>query len=104
VALLGAVDGSIRHCDSLMKNGAGNQPSGDLGGDRRWLKLERKGSQFTESLSEDGKVWSVVKTVELPKMNASIHAGLFIYALPSAINLLHHATFDHVSLTPSRAP
>jgi hypothetical protein len=103
VALLGAVDGSIRDCDSLMKSGAGNQPSEDLGGKRRWMKLERGGDLFTESLSEDGQVWTVVKTVSLPKMQESFHAGLFIYALPSSIDLLHHATFDHVSLTSSRS-
>ena len=103
VALLGAADGSIRHCDSLMKNGAGNQPSGNLGGNKRWMKLERKGNTFTEFLSEDGKTWSQVKTVELPKMGASIHAGLFIYALPSAIQLLHHASFDNVTLSSSPA-
>ena len=98
VALLGSVDGAIRHCDSLMKDGAGNQPSGDLGGGNRWLKLERKGDRFTEYISDDGKTWKLVKAVHLPKMNSSIHAGLFIYALPSAINLLHHAHFDNVSL------
>lgn len=99
VALLGSADGAIRHCDSLMKNGAGNQPSGDLGSGNHWMKLERKGNQFTEYLSGDGKTWRIVKTVDLPKMNPSIHAGLFIYAQPSAINLLHHASFENVSLT-----
>lgn len=102
VALLGAADGSVRDCDSLMKSGAGNQPSENLGGSKRWMKLERKGSQFTEFLSEDGQTWTVVKTVILPQMRESIHAGLFIYALPSAIGLLHHASFDHVVLTQSR--
>lgn len=100
-ALLGAADGSIRHCDSLMKNGAGNQPSGNLGGNKRWLKLERKGADFTESISEDGQTWTVAKTLSLPKMGNTLHAGLFLYALPSATTLVHRATFDNVTLTPA---
>jgi hypothetical protein len=99
-ALLGAADGSIRHCDSLMKNGAGNQPSGNLGSNKRWLKLQRSGQEFTESISEDGQNWTVAKTLTLPKMGSTLHAGLFLYALPSATTLVHRATFDNVTLTP----
>lgn len=102
VSLLGAADGSIRHCDSLMKNGAGNQPSRNLGKKKKWMKLERKGQVFIESLSEDGKSWTEVKRVTLAKMSTTLHAGFFIYALPSSINLLHHASFDNVSLTPAK--
>lgn len=97
-ALLGCADGSIRDCDSLMKNGAGNQPSGNRGSNKRWMRLERKGNEVIESLSEDGKSWAVNKTVTLPKLAPSIHAGFFIYALPSSTRLLHRATFDQVKL------
>jgi hypothetical protein len=99
-ALPGCVDGTIRDCDSLMKNGAGNQPSGNRGSHQRWMKLQRSGNDIIKSLSEDGQSWTVNKTVTLPKLNPTIHAGFFIYALPSSTRLLHHAIFDHVSLTP----
>lgn len=99
-ALLGCADGSIRDCDSLMKNGAGNQPSGNRGSNKRWMRLERKGNDVIESLSEDGKSWSVNKTVTLPKLAPSVHAGFFLYALPSSTRLLHRATFDQVKLEP----
>ena len=98
-SLLGRVDGSIRFCDSLMKNGAGNQPSADVGGKKRWLKIQRTGDTFTNSVSEDGTTWTVVKTVTLPKMGPTLYAGFFIYAQPAATPLLHSARFDHVSLS-----
>lgn len=98
-ALIGCADGTVRDCDSLMKNGAGNQPSGNHGGKKRWMKLQRAGNDITESLSEDGKTWSINKTVSLPKLSQTAHAGFFIYALPSEARELHRATFDNVSLS-----
>jgi hypothetical protein len=86
-----------------MKNGAGNQPSGNLGSNKRWLKLQRTGTDFTESISEDGQTWTVAKTLSLPKMSTTLHAGLFLYALPSSTTLVHQATFDNVTLTPGAA-
>lgn len=98
-ALIGCADETIRDCDSLMINGAGNQPSGNRGRNKRWMKLQRTGNDITESLSEDGKTWTVNKTVSLPKLSKTIHAGLFIYALPSEALHLHQATFNNVSLS-----
>lgn len=99
-ALLGCADGSIRDCDSLMKNGAGNQPSGNRGSNKRWMRLERRGNNVIESLSEDGNTWTVNKTVTLPKLAPTLHAGFFMYALPSSTRLLHRATFDQIKLEP----
>ena len=103
-ALLGAADGSIRDCDSTMINGAGNQPSGNRGNNKRWMRLQRSGNNIIESLSEDGTTWTENKTVALPKLAPTVHAGFFIYALPSSTRILHRAAFDHISLTPGAAP
>lgn len=102
-ALLGKVNGDVAYCDSLMKNGAGNQPSGNQGSKNRWFRITRRGATFTNSVSPDGVTWKVVKTVELPKMGGTAHAGFFLYALPSAATTLHHARFDHILVTSGTA-
>ena len=103
-SVLSCADGSIRYCDSTMINGAGNQPSGDVGSSKKWMKIQRSGDDFIDSVSEDGKTWTVVKTVKLPKMGPTVNAGFFIYALPAATPLLHHAAFDNISLTAGGEP
>lgn len=97
-AVMGSANRMTRHCDSTMINGAGNQPSGDVGGDHRWFKIERKGATFVSSISKDGKTWKTIKTVELPKMSDTLQAGFVIYAIPSATPRVHHARFDNISL------
>ena len=97
-ALMGTANRWTRHCDSTMINGAGNQPSGDVGGDCRWFKIERKGTTFVSSISKDGKTWKAIKTVELPKASKTLRAGFVIYALPSATPRVHWAKFDNISL------
>jgi hypothetical protein len=98
-SVLAKVNGDVAFCDSLMKNGAGNQPSGNQGSKNRWMRITRRGAVCTNSVSEDGQTWKVVKTVELPKLGETAHAGFFLYALPSATLSLHRAKFDHITVT-----
>lgn len=97
-SVLARADGQICFCDSLMKNGAGNQPSGNLGWNKRWMKLERKGIDLICSVSPDGQAWQVVKTASLPKMGETAQVGFFIYAIPSATPMPHSANFDHIEV------
>ena len=98
-AVLGTSNHMTRHCDSTMINGAGNQPSGDVGGVCRWYRIERKDADFITSISKDGNTWTVIMTVNLPKMSATLEAGFIIYSNPSATPRVHWARFDHISLT-----
>lgn len=97
-AVMGSANRMTRHCDSTMINGAGNQPSGNVGGDHRWFKIERKGAEFVSSISKDGKLWKIIKTVNLPKMSATLQAGFVIYAIPSSAPIVHRAKFDNIRL------
>ena len=72
----------------------------ELGAPAGWPEIVRKSADFTMSCPPDGKAWKVIKTVTLPKMPATLHAGFVIYAIPSATNRVHWARFDHISLTP----
>ena len=99
IALMGSADGATRHCDSTMIDGAGNQPSGDVGSDSKWFKLTRKGQELTAFISRDGKSWRQVTTIAQPKMNGEIEVGFVHYALPSATPCIHWAQFDHLSIT-----
>lgn len=98
--VLGTADGRTRFCDSTMINGAGNQP-GTAPARHRWFKLDRKGADFILSSSADGREWTAIKTVNLPKMSASCHVGFVIYAIPSATNRIHWARFDNIRLSPA---
>jgi len=97
-AVMGTSNHQTRHCDSTMINGAGNQPSGNVGGECCWYQIERKGADFITSISKDGKEWKLIKTVTLPKMSATLQAGFVIYSNPSATPRVHHASFDQISL------
>ncbi len=112
IALVGAADGTTRRCDSTLIDGAGNQPSGDIGGDSKWFKLSRTGAELSAFISKDGKDWKQVRSFTLPQSsNGQPHAvavpalsdelevGFVHYAQPSAVPLIHWATFDHVSIT-----
>ncbi len=110
IALMGSADGATRHCDSTMINGAGNQPSGDIGSGSKWFKLTRKGQELAAYISPDGKVWEKVtgftlptKSIEgghrIPAMNDAIEVGFVHYALPGATPCVHWAQFDHLSIT-----
>ncbi len=101
-AVMGTSNRQTRHCDSTMINGAGNQPSGNVGGDHRWFKIERKGVEFTTSISKDGKEWKVIKTVSLPKATETMEAGFVHYAIPCATPRVHWAKFDNFSITPAK--
>ena len=65
-----------------------------------WLKLERRGSQFTGSMSQDGTQWTPVGITSL-LMNRITNAGLAVTSHDTAA--LNTATFDHV-LVASAAP
>jgi hypothetical protein len=99
-ALMGSSDGATRHCDSTMINGAGNQPSGDIGSDLKWFKLVRRGADITTYASKDGENWKEIKTVNLPKLPAECEIGFVHYSIPSATPIVHHATFDHIRIEP----
>ncbi len=99
-SVMGSAARQTRYCDSTMINGAGNQPAG-AGDSNTWFRIERKGQDFILSDSADGVIWKTIKTVNLPKMGATLHAGFLIYAIPSATNRVHWARFDHISFTPA---
>lgn len=101
-AVMGTSNRQTRHCDSTMINGAGNQPSRDVGGDHRWYKIERKGTDFTTFISKDGNEWKLIKTVSLPKATETMEAGFVLYSIPSATPRVHFAKFDNVSITPAK--
>lgn len=98
-ALMGSADGATRHCDSTMIDGAGNQPSDDVGSDSKWFKLTRKGQELSAYISRDGKVWKQVTTITQPKMKDEIEVGFVHYSLPCAVPCIHWAQFDHLSIT-----
>lgn len=94
-------DGSIE----FMARSTRGQPMSFIGGAFQptpvWLKLARRGSQFTGSISADGVSWTVVGTVQatLPpdgQPDFSYRAGLAVTSHdPSKVNT---STFDHVSV------
>jgi hypothetical protein len=98
--LVGSANGDTRHCDSTMINGAGNQPSGNIGSDLKWFKLVRRGQDITTYASKDGADWKQIKTVNLPKLPEEIEIGFVHYSIPSATPIVHRATFDHISVEP----
>jgi hypothetical protein len=99
IALFGSADGATRHCDSSMINGAGNQPSGDVGHDSKWFKLTRKGAELAAYISKDGKEWKLVKTAAIPKMKEQIEVGFVHYAIPCPTPYIHWARFDNISIS-----
>lgn len=103
IMVVGSADGATRHCDSTMINGAGNQPSGDVGRDSKWFKLTRKGAELAAFISQDGKEWKQIKTITQPKMKEEIEIGFIHYALPSATPCIHRAVFDNISITPDES-
>ncbi|MBI5835341.1 MAG: DUF3472 domain-containing protein [Armatimonadetes bacterium] len=96
IALFGSADGATRRCDSTMINGAGNQPSGDIGRDAKWFRLTRQGQDLAAYLSRDGQTWSKVAGITQPKLGEEIEVGFVHYALPCATPVVHWASFDHV--------
>ncbi len=100
-AVMGAASHRTRYCDSTMIDGAGNQPASTGNGDT-WFKIVRKNNDFTLFTSADGTAWNTIKTVNLPKISPSLHAGFVIYAIPSATNRVHWAKFDHISITADK--
>ena len=97
----GSADGSTRHDDSTMINGAGNQLSGDDGSDAKWFKLTRKGQALAAYISTDGKSWQQVAAITQPKMGNEIQVGFMHYSLPCAVPAVHWAMFDHLSINDS---
>lgn len=98
--LVGSASGATRHCDSTMIDGAGNQPSGDIGSQLKWFKLVRRGQDITTFASKDGSEWKEIKKVNLPKLPEEIEIGFVHYSIPSATPIVHRATYDHISVEP----
>ncbi len=98
IALFGSADGATRRCDSTMIDGAGNQPSGDIGRDSKWFRLVRRGQQLSAWLSSDGQAWRKVSSIEQPKLAEEIQVGFVQYAVPCATPVVHWATFDHLTI------
>ncbi len=97
-ALMGSASAATRHCDSTMINGAGNQPSANIGSDLKWFKLVRRGADLTTYASRDGADWKLIKTVNLPKMPEEFEIGFVHYSIPSATPVVHKAVFDHITI------
>ena len=95
-AIMGASSGATRHCDSTMIDGAGNQPSGTIGSNLKWMKLVRRGGDITTYASSDGTEWKTLKTVNFPKLPDQMEIGFVHYSIPSATPIVHHAVFDHI--------
>jgi len=66
-----------------------------------WVKLERRGTAFTASVSADGSAWTVVGTDTIA-MASQIFAGLAVSSHTSTATAT--ATFDHVTVSSSAAP
>jgi hypothetical protein len=98
IAVFGSADGATRRCDSTMINGAGNQPSGDIGSGSKWFKLTRKGQELSAYISEDGQAWRQVSSITQPKLKEEIEVGFVHYALPSSTPCVHWAKFDHLQI------
>jgi autotransporter-associated beta strand protein len=100
-ALFSTVAGGTYFQDDTMRagNGDANRWSANLGGGNRWYKLERYGSSFLSSVSQDGVVWTMVNSNSLPSIGTTIHAGVFSHAVQSMNPNLHWASFDSFSLT-----
>jgi hypothetical protein len=82
-----------------MINGAGNQPSGDIGSDCKWFKLTRKGQQLTAYISQDGQTWKQVSSIDQPNMHPEIQIGFVHYSIPCSTPVAHWAKFDHLSIS-----
>jgi ABC-type transport system involved in multi-copper enzyme maturation permease subunit len=71
----------------------------------RWLRLTRYGGTLTGYDSADGSHWVKVGTARLPRLPATVQAGLFAASPPPGQGAAHHAvgpaeataTFGHIS-------
>ncbi|GIF24624.1 glucose/arabinose dehydrogenase/regulation of enolase protein 1 (concanavalin A-like superfamily) [Actinoplanes tereljensis] len=70
--------------------------AGSAGTAPRWLKLTRRGNVVTGHESADGTAWTLVGTVDLGPLPASVEVGLFVTSHDAGA--LGTATFDHVSV------
>ncbi|WP_432876412.1 ABC transporter permease subunit [Kribbella sp. CA-245084] len=53
----------------------------------RWLRLTRSGDTLTGEASTDGAHWTLVDTVRLPGLSATVQAGLFVACPPQVSGL-----------------
>ena len=97
-AVYSTVNYSTHFQDNTMANAGGGFWSRDLGR-QRWLRLQRNGQTITTSVSEDGTAWKECNKVALKDAKERLFAGVFTYAAPSENTNVHHADFDHVTLT-----
>lgn len=94
------VKGDTHFQNQTLRNGGGAHASPRIGG-QRWFRIQRRGKQFTTSVSDDGKNWKECDSTELPDMPETLHAGVFTYAATSGNTNIHRAVFDHVELEPA---
>jgi hypothetical protein len=62
-----------------------------------WLKLRRRGNEFSGFKSPDGRRWTLIEKVTL-EMRAEFHVGLAVAS--GREDVLHWTTFDHVREAP----
>ncbi|HWE35763.1 MAG TPA: prolyl oligopeptidase family serine peptidase [Isosphaeraceae bacterium] len=74
-------------------------PGIDRGKLPRWLKLVRKGDEFSAFESADGESWTLAGT-DTVKMPAKVHVGLV--ASSHQQDVTNTSTLDHVAITPDK--
>jgi regulation of enolase protein 1 (concanavalin A-like superfamily) len=77
-----------------------------LGGDTvtngtAWLRLNRTGTVFTASVSDDGRAWRTVGSASIPGFGTSTYAGLAVTSHASGVS--NTSTFDQVSIVQASA-
>lgn len=100
-AAFSTVKGDTHFQNHTLRNGGGAHPSPKVGA-QRWLRIQRRGNQFTTSVSTDGKSWQECSSTELADAPTTLHAGVFTYAATSGNTNVHRAIFEHVDLHNDR--
>lgn len=67
-----------------------------------WVKIERKGTAFSASISPDGKTWTAVGTAQTIAMTDPVYMGLAVTSHDAAT--MRTVTFDNVTTTGTVAP
>ena len=91
------VKGDTHFQNHTIRNGGGAHPSPKVG-EQRWLRIQRRGQQFTTSMSDDGRNWLECNTTELTDAPEALHVGVFTHAATSGNTNIHRARFDHLVL------
>jgi hypothetical protein len=65
----------------------------------RWLRLVRDGDTITGYDSADGTHWTLVETVTLPRLTATVQAGLFVTSPSNGNTTTSTGVFRHIGLS-----